>query len=96
MGRWRRSVKLRLVGALVSDHAIRREEQTPDQGAHHRVERIRTALDERNRVRDHPYDLSASLGFAHFDKLGTTDSIVEMLRRADAMMYAAKQQTVRT
>lgn len=58
--------------------------------------RDRTALDERNRPRDHRHDLSASLGFAHFDKLGTTDSIDDMLCRADAMMYAAKQQTVGT
>lgn len=41
--------------------------------------RIGAALDEWNAAPGQPYDLSASIGFAHFQKLGT-DSIEEMLR----------------
>ena len=54
--------------------------------------RIGAALDEWNAAPGQPYDLSASIGFAHFQKLGT-DSIEEMLCRADALMYARKHQT---
>lgn len=52
---------------------------------------IEDRLTERNSQSDRPFELSLSLGMAHFDP-GMPCSVAELLTRADASMYESKKQ----
>ncbi len=63
-----------------------------DRPAHELVDRITLALEQPIRIGQHSVDVGASIGVAHFPEHGTDSD--ELMRHADAAMYAAKRHGV--
>ena len=64
----------------------------PPEGFEQTMRRFQSALDEHNRTSDRPFTLSLSYGVAFFDPADEAVSLDELMSRADASMYEAKNR----
>lgn len=79
-----------IVGRLGGDEFVVLAAIDPEEDAASLTLRLRRAFEAANSLRQRPYDLSASIGIAHFGEYDN-HSIEELMAEADRAMYAEKR-----
>ncbi len=79
-----------ILGRLGGDEFVVLAAIDPDEDAQSLTLRLQEAFEATNSLRNRPYDLSASIGIAHFGD-NNNHSIEELMAEADRAMYAEKR-----